>query len=182
VRLVLADPKDPHQPFPIEVYTRNNPGLLTTDSIMPSRLQIAEISRFSLINNFQRHLGIEWPSEDRRKGIPTLTYRQDKKTMPYAILGLCIASIRMSAEHNITHWYTMMEPTLTKLLGNFGFCFDPIGPAIECLGRIRRPYLTPIDKSLAGVYRNYKDIWELMTDNETLSAKPSIPFPAPLYY
>jgi N-acyl amino acid synthase of PEP-CTERM/exosortase system len=69
----------------------------------------------------------------------------------------------MSAEHNITHWMSIMDPALNRLLGLSGLQHDPIGPITEHHGQ-RRPYHVDVTSMLDRMYENHKQIWELLTD------------------
>lgn len=81
--------------------------------------------------------------------------------LPQITLGLFAAIVRMSVEHNMTHWYAVMEPTLLRMLSRFRIRFRPIGPLVDYHGP-RRPCLSTMDEILEGIHRKRPDLWEFI--------------------
>jgi len=161
VRLVLANPRDAKAIFPIEAFAGNSLDASVLAEL--SREHTAEISRLILNGAFRR-----------RKGEAAIAYGNDqnirqpgdprRRHFPHPVLGLMVATMRLSVDHGITHWLAGMEPRLNRLLERFGLGLIPIGPEIEYHG-VRRPYFGSVHDVMAGAYRKNKPVWELLTDN-----------------
>lgn len=159
IRLILVDPVDYKKPFPLEC-TQIDPKLVDVSKL--PRQHIAEISRVVILNRFphrkegdRRRYNIE---EDIEIRIPTRVRR-----FPHPILGLMVGLIQMCAEHNIIHWYAVMDPALNRLLSIYGLHLDPIGPLTDYHG-LRRPYFIDLIKVLSRMYVNHPLVWELLTN------------------
>lgn len=177
VRLVLADPDDPRQPFPIEAKVGQH---FDTSRVQPFRLprqRVAEISRLAIARRFLSRLG----DAGQRGGVAVADENGTMQTpehrrFPHIILGLYMAIVRMSAEHEISHWYAMMEPSLARLLQRFGIHFQAIGPVMDYRGQ-RQPYLGVVEEVLAGIHRLRPEIWAFLTDEGkyyAASASPAV--------
>jgi N-acyl amino acid synthase of PEP-CTERM/exosortase system len=158
-RLVLPDPLDHAKSFPIEQYTQIDPALFNIRSL--PRQHTAEVSRLLIPRRFHRRRG---ESGGGINGI-VITECDTKKQrrFPHPMLALVAGIIRMSADHNITHWLSVMDPSLNRLLGLYGMQFEAIGPLIDYHGP-RRPYHVDLLKMLDRMYKNHRQFWELETD------------------
>ncbi|MBI5451383.1 MAG: PEP-CTERM/exosortase system-associated acyltransferase [Gammaproteobacteria bacterium] len=170
VRLILSDPSNAALPFPVEKYTAStiNHGIVRTEQ--PDRRRIAEISRLSLIQDFRKRRG-EQATLYGNAGDPA-TRGKIRRGYPHPLLGLLTAIMRMTSEHNITHWYAGMEPALCTRLKKFGIVMNPIGPIVNYHGN-RRPYLGNVDQILSAIYSQNRELWELFTDCGTLWRAPA---------
>jgi len=164
VRLVLPDRDHPEAPFPIEKHCGDSLELIAPLLKGVPRQSIAEISRFAVSKNFKRRLGEArhvagiGPDQDKY-------FKQDpggKRVIPHLILGLFMAIVRMSAEHNIAHWYAVMDLSLLRLLSRFGINFIYIGDPVDYHG-LRQPCFGSVDDVLAGIWTKRLDIWQLIT-------------------
>jgi N-acyl amino acid synthase of PEP-CTERM/exosortase system len=158
-RLILSDPLNPGKPFPIEQHARLDP-LFDIDAL--PRCHIAEVSRLLVVRRFGRRKGEE-------RGIGNHVVVEENRTrkqrrFPHPILALAVGLIRRSAQHHITHWLSIMDPALNRLLCPFGLQHDSIGPITEYHGQ-RRPYHVDLDLMLSRMYKNHNQIWELITDH-----------------
>ena len=171
VRLVLANPVDANKPFPVEKYC----NLYSSDaadglSEIP-RDSLAEISRFSISKAIKGKC-LERPSmrvvggSDIASGDVACDQNRmvSQRMLPLMTIGLFAGIVRMSAQHNITHWLAVMEPTLLRFLTRFGIYFQPVGPLVDYHGK-RQPAIGAIDEVLAGIYAKRPDVWEVITDN-----------------
>ena len=77
-------------------------------------------------------------------------------------LGLIQILLQMSAQHGITHWCALMEPTLLRMLAGMGIRFKPIGPLVEHHG-LRQPCSADIAQVLQAVKRERPAFWEVLT-------------------
>ena len=84
--------------------------------------------------------------------------------IPHLILGLFAAIVKMSAEHQITHWYAVMDISLLRLLSRFGINFTLIGGPVEYHG-VRQACFGGVDEVLAGIWEKHPKIWQLITAN-----------------
>lgn len=163
-RLILADPSDLEKPFPVEAHTKLTPASPITE---PARVQIAEISRLLILSKFPHH---RTPRGRTYDGNSLKSLRKQPR-FHYPILALVLGIIRMSAEHNITHWYGILEPTLNRLLGRFGLDLKPIGPIIDYYGTCQ-PHFSSIQDVLEKAYSHHYEAWRLVTDQGQLWRKP----------
>lgn len=159
LRLILADPQDLQQPFPLEGYTQFDTKLIDITKV--PRQYSAEISRLVILNRFphrqdgnRRRYNIE---VDIGKRGP-----KPRRRFPHPVLGLMVGLIRMCAENDIIYWYAAMDPALNKLLSLYGLHLDPIGPLTEHHG-LRRPYSIDLIKVLNRMYIHHRLVWELLT-------------------
>jgi N-acyl amino acid synthase of PEP-CTERM/exosortase system len=158
-RLILPDPDHPKKLFPLELHTQLDP-LLFDLSTLP-RQHTAEVSRLLIMRRFRQR------REDDGKLESKIVVEESRirkmRRFPHPMLALVVGLISMSAEHNITHWVSIMDPALNRLLGLYGLQHHPIGPITEHHGQ-RRPYHVDVTNMLDRMYETHKQIWELLTD------------------
>ncbi len=173
VRLILPDPEEPSRPFPIEQHCLDsmraggfNPGVLP-------RQRLAEISRFAVSKRFKRRLG-EKGTLAGNMGCGADALSSDmpsRRLLPHLTLGLFRAIVTMSASEGMTHWYAVMEPALLRLLTRFGIHFRPVGRLVDYHGK-RQPCMGEVDEVLAGIWRQRRDVWNLITDGGRIWPEP----------
>ena len=154
-RLILPDPMNVEKPFPIEQHTQFDPALIDVQAI--PRRHTAEISRLLIVRRLGRRRG------DSDKKHQSELAEGNKRRFPHPILALVVGIIQMSAQHNITHCLSVMDPSLNRLLAPYGLQFDAIGPLADYHGP-RRPYLIDLLRMLETTYVNNSEIWELITN------------------
>ncbi len=159
VRLILFDELNPEKLLPVEKYGQIDSKLCNLD-ILP-RHQTAEISRFVVVSQFNRRKS-ERCNLEKRKG--NVIEVRDRRSTPHLALVLMAGVLRMSANHNIKNWVSVMDPVLNRLLSYFGLGFSIIGPVIDYHG-LRRPYFMNVNNVLAEMEKSHHDAWEVMTDN-----------------
>jgi len=158
VRLVLPDPVNPNKPLPMEKFCDEDTGI---DLSAIPRESLAEISRFCISKESRRVCSEKLASvSDCAEDLQVESY---KRLLPHLTLGLFAGIVRMSAQHNITHWLAVMEPTLLRFLTRFGIHFHKIGPLIDYHGK-RQPAIGLIDDVLAGIHAQRKDVWDAITN------------------
>ncbi len=159
VRLLLPDPTDLTKPFPGQQHIQFDPKLIDMGKLCSGHT--AEISRFVLLSRFPHHEGVRGrkPADrrDLKGGRPT------RRRVPHAFIGLAVGVMGMCAQHNISHWFSVMDPSLNRLLGLYGMQLDPVGPLVEYHGQ-RRPYFVDLIKVFNRTYTNHRMVWELLTD------------------
>ncbi|SCX82649.1 N-acyl amino acid synthase, PEP-CTERM/exosortase system-associated [Nitrosospira sp. Nl5] len=159
-RLILPDPLDPKKLFPTEQHTQFDPTLIDTSRL--SRQNTGEISRLVVIRRFSRRRDELFHAIENGTSIEKWTPAKQRR-FPHPMLALAVGIIHMSVEHNITHWFSVMEPALNRLLGLYGLQLDPIGPIIDHHG-LRQPYYVNLIEMLERMYKDYNQYWELVTD------------------
>jgi N-acyl amino acid synthase of PEP-CTERM/exosortase system len=159
VRLILPDPDFLDKSFPIQRVCSH--PLLRNGRLLHTA-RPAEISRFAVSKEFSRRAADCHPSQRR-----TDSRTERRAAMPNITLGLMNGIVRMSAEHGITEWFAVMEPTLLRLLARFGIYFSPIGPMVNYHG-MRQPCHVIVEKLLDRVHKERIDVWEFITDNGRL--------------
>lgn len=144
VRVVLYDPREPHDSFPLQRVTA--PGLLRHLPLSAT----AEISRFAL-------------SKDRRvaSGPAGMMIR----------LGLIQGIVRVFGQQGLTHWCAIMERALLRLLQATAIHVEPVGPMVEFHG-LRQPVTCSMDDMLARVWRERPEVWDYLTEGGTLWSEP----------
>jgi N-acyl amino acid synthase of PEP-CTERM/exosortase system len=174
VRLVLPDRNNSGAAFPIEEHCGDFLKLVSPILKGVPRHSIAEISRFAVSKDFKRRLGeaghVAGVGPDHDKYLKQCP--SGKRVIPHLILGLFVAIVRMSAEHNITHWYAVMDESLLRLLGRFGIDFAPIGDLVDYHG-LRQPCFRSVDEVLAGIWKKRLDVWQLITANGAVWPAPA---------
>lgn len=168
-RIVLPDINNPDKPFPVESYTHLDTEFFIKNNV--SRQDTVEISRFLVINEFQRRKGdcfYQEPKEseskiddDKHAGT---TKTKERRTSTNLNLILMAAVVQMSARHGIKNWLSFMNPALNRLLSYSGLGFIPIGPLVECHG-LRQPYFVKNTDVLDRVYKDHHHVWEILTDH-----------------
>ena len=155
VRLVLPLHKEPENSFAVQAVS-GHPAL-RNGTAFPLH-STAEVSRFCISRSFRRRatdtLYAEGPTEPAKA--------QDRRSGPLMRLGLIQGLIRMSAEHGITHWCAVMEPTLLRMLDAMAIRFRPIGPLVEHHG-LRQPCSCDIGQALRAVKEEYPAFWDVLT-------------------
>lgn len=164
VRLILADTMRPQKKFPIELHGQLDPALCDIQAL--PRQRIAEISRFLITEQFDRRKGnrrkrtgsnhnVINREQDHRVG--------DRRSGVNIVLALVAGVMRMSANHDIRYWFSVMDPALNRLLGFYGLGFDPIGSPVNYHG-IRRSYHARVDDVMTKIYDRHREVWEFVTE------------------
>jgi N-acyl amino acid synthase of PEP-CTERM/exosortase system len=159
VRLILPDTTNIHKLFPLERCAREaiDPHLVDLSKL--PRTTTAEISRMILARQFR--------SRGRERfnvhGVDGNAVNLDgRRQFPHPVLGLIVALMQMSAQHNITHWYAIMEPVLNRMLRQFSLELTPIGSLVNYHG-LRQPHLDAAATVLTRVFQRHRCVWELVT-------------------
>jgi len=118
----------------------------------------AEISRFSISRQSLRLM--ETHDQSQTHFI--------SNTGPLMRLGLIQALVRMSLQHNITHWCAVMEQSLLRMLAAMGIRFVPIGPVVEYHG-FRQPCFCVLPKMLEDVKCERPAFWSVLTSGGALA-------------
>ena len=163
VRLVLPNPVDHNEPLPMEKFCQSGIKASGIDLSSIPRGALAEVSRFSISKEVKRLCSskpaISVVGTESKPECKTV----DSQMMPHIALGLFAGIVRMSAQNNITHWLSVMEPTFLRFLSRYGIYFQKTGPVVEYHGK-RQPAVASIDSVLSGIYTQRKDAWEIITD------------------
>ena len=162
VRLILFDPMNPDKLLPIEMYAQLDPKLCGMSEM--SRQQIAEISRFVVISQFDRRKSERRNLETRTSGDGEKANRNDRRSTPHLALVLMAGVVRMCTNSGVRTWLSVMDPALNRLLSYFGLGFEPIGPTVEYHG-IRQPYYMKIADALSKMEKKHHDAWQVITDH-----------------
>ncbi len=154
MRLIRQDPHSISKPFPIEKYSQIDPNLVDITKL--PRQEVVEISRFAILKEYTRRRG---KIEDKAAAEAA----KDRRRFPNIGLALVVGIVRACAKYNFSHWLSIMDPTLNRLLSYYGSNLDPIGPLINYHG-MRRPYHIQLREVLDRMYKKNRNVWELMTD------------------
>lgn len=157
-RLILPDPHQSENKLPTELNTQFYPEFQINS---PMRKHIAEISRFTILNDFFKRKG-EHNMLSQSTEIESKT--RERRRFPHPMLALVIGIIQLCASHNIYHLISSMEPALNRLLSFYGLQMHPIGPSTDYHGT-RAPYYIYLPDLLDKMYHDYRPLWELVTDH-----------------
>jgi len=164
VRLVLPRADAPERSFAIQAVTDH--PILRDPCEFPLQT-MGEVSRFCISRQFRRRatdtLYDQIENDTTGTGGP-----EDRRSGPLMRLGLIQILLRMSAQHGITHWCALMEPTLLRMLAGMAIRFNPIGPLIEHHG-LRQPCSANIAEILQAVKHEHLAFWEVLTCGGILS-------------
>ncbi|MFP4138098.1 MAG: PEP-CTERM/exosortase system-associated acyltransferase [Halomonas sp.] len=141
LRLVLPDPEacNGEHLLPLQEYggsSLNHPRL--QPSLLP-RHEICEISRFAIARPF-RHKAINNETLDHVNG-QNIFSDADRKTFPWIIISLFLATYSLVGLSGRRHVFAMMEPRLPRLLSMSGFNFQKVGEPIEMHGKRSAHYI-----------------------------------------
>ena len=139
VRIVLNDPRHPHDRFPIEEtfetdFIQNHPSLATYQ-----RKQAGEISRIAVLSSF-RHRSGERNKPNTDIEDPTKAKPDERRRFPHIALGLYLAAGAMGIAEGKTCVLAMMEPKLARRLRIFGIKFEQLAEPVEHRG-LRAPFI-----------------------------------------
>lgn len=152
VRLIFPDHSDPEKRLPIELQCGDSFDQAALDQFDFSEANIAEVSRFAVSSQFIRGAGIKQAAgEDSRHYFPHIS------------LGLIAMLFVASVEHKVTHWYAVMEPSLSRLLARSGVEFTRIGPIVDYHGK-RQPMIANVNDLLANIYQKRRDFFKLIEE------------------
>ena len=164
VRIILPDPVDVQQKFPMEIFSGElfyNKDIAKENSY---RKSLGEVSRFLVSKERERQAKMSPSLPNEKGGVQFLPRIQDGLRCYLLVFGLIAALIRMTTRNNILYWYAGLDPALHRLLKSFGVTFPLIGPAFEYHGT-RLPCLGPTRTILAQIRTYRPDLWSFLTNN-----------------
>ncbi|MGM0913314.1 MAG: PEP-CTERM/exosortase system-associated acyltransferase [Pseudomonadota bacterium] len=141
LRLVLPDPNAQRSEnlLPLQEYggrSLSHPWL--HPSVLPES-EICEISRFAIARAFRKKPIKNETLDPRSTGY--IFTEQDKKTFPWIIISLFLATYSLVGLTGRRHVFAMMESRLPRLLAMSGFNFENVGEPIEMHGRRSAYYI-----------------------------------------
>ncbi len=155
VRLVLPVPTAPETSFPLQACV--DPEILEKANL--PILSTAEISRFCISRQFRRRATDTLYGELETDA--AAEKRAERRRGPLMRLGLMQAIVRMSRQHQLTHWCAIMEPTLLRMLDAMGVRFTRIGGLVSYHGW-RQPCIGNIAEMLGNLEREQPEFWEVI--------------------
>lgn len=190
VRTILADPNKPDKKLPIEKVAGDAPisEFLSYQDIPRSRL--GEVSRLIIAPEFrvrkgesQRPYGVSddyenSPQRKERRRQPNDSWqgpehRNDtpRRLFPHTAIGLFVAVMQASVQHNLLYLTGVMEPVCARFLRSFGIDFKPISPILDYHG-LRQGFIGYLPDILDNVYRVNMQLWSLLTDRDIHAKRP----------
>jgi len=163
VRLVLPRRESPEKSFAIQALA--DPIALQKADFPV--LSTAEVSRFCISRQFRRRDSDTLYDQIKTEATPTSS-TAERRSGPLMRLGLIQVLVRMSAQHGITHWCAVMEPTLLRMLAAMAIRFEPIGPLVEHHG-VRQPCSCKIADVLSAMKREKPAFWDVLTCGGTVT-------------
>jgi N-acyl amino acid synthase of PEP-CTERM/exosortase system len=164
VRLILPDSVDPVGSLPIDSVCHE--PKFKDPAGMP-RAHMAEVSRFAVSKSFRRRVGESGsPTAVTDESLAAMEAAQkdmaDRRLAPHITLGLIESLVDMSVRSGTTHWCSVMERALLRLLTRIGIHFENLGPQVDHHGR-RQPCFIELKTLLARVKEERYDVWEILT-------------------
>jgi len=162
VRLILANPMNQDSLLPIELSCGHSFNQDVLGDFKFPRTAIAEISRFAVSNQLvtKAGQGRNLPISGTQDGNAVIR-EEASQYLPHVSLGLIAMLFVTSVQHQITHWYAAMEPTLSRLLSRSGVEFTPIGPVIDYHGR-RQPMIANVHDLLGKIYHKRFEFFQFI--------------------
>ena len=175
VRLILPDADDPMGSLPIDLVC-SEPAL--KDPSQVPRARMGEVSRFAVSRSFRRRVGEAGsPTAVTDESLAAMEAAQrdmaDRRLAPHITLGLIESLVSMSVRSGTTHWCSVMERALLRLLSRIGIYFENLGPEVEYHGR-RQPCFSELSLLLARVREERLDVWEVLTREGTSGVDRSV--------
>ena len=133
---------------------------------------MAEVSRFAVSRSFRRRIGEAGsPTAVTEESLAAMEAAQkdmaNRRLAPHITLGLIESLVVMSAQSGVTHWCSVMERALLRLLSRIGIYFNNIGPEVVYHGK-RQPCFIELRTLLARVKEERYDVWEILTREGTI--------------
>lgn len=117
-----------------------------------------ELSRFAISKLYRRRLGDDGADK------PSI---ETARMIPHITLGLMTVALQIGIANGIEYVCAIMEPSMLRLLGRFGFHFSTLGPAVWYHGW-RQPVYANVGSLLRGVRVERPEIWGIITDRGRL--------------
>ena len=133
------------------------------------RKKIAEISRFAVSKQFKRRFGEAASEAGVSSDVTHYCQQKGFRLLPHVSLGLLAALLKMSKNNDVHYWYAIMEPSLLRLLSQYGVQFVNLGGLVDYFGK-RQPCFADIRQMSAYMYENRRDVWDLLTDKGKVCA------------
>jgi len=171
VRLILPNSLRPDSLLPIEVNCGHSFNRAVLDDFEFKRTAIAEVSRFAVSSRLIAKAGEQVrniPISGAQAGNVSIQ-EEVSQYLPHISLGLIAMLFATSVQHQITHWYAAMEPSLSRLLSRSGVEFTPIGPVVDYHGK-RQPMIANVRDLLDNIYHKRHEFFQLI---EQLGGVPS---------
>lgn len=130
-------------------------------------MQAGEVSRFAVSRTFRRRMTDGMLPDIYDPSMGHVPVDEVRRLVPYITLGLIQGVVEAAVENRLTHWVTVMEPTLVRLLQRFGIYFDKVGPLIALYGW-RQPCARRLTDLLRDVEAERPDVWDILTDRGRL--------------
>jgi len=164
VRLILPDADAPVGSLPVDQVCQV-PGF--KDPSQTPRTRMAEVSRFSVSRSFRRRIGEAGsPTAVTDESLAAMEAAQrdmaDRRLAPHITLGLIESLVAMSDKSGTTHWCSVMERALLRLLTRIGIHFTNVGDEVAYHGR-RQPCYLDLRTMLGRVKEERFDVWEILT-------------------
>ena len=161
VRLILPNSLRPNSLLPIEVNCGHSFNRAVLDDFEFKRTAIAEVSRFAVSSQLIAKAGGQAGNVSIQE--------EASQYLPHISLGLIAMLFVTSVQHQITHWYAAMEPSLSRLLSRSGVEFTSIGPVVDYHGK-RQPMIANVRDLLGNIYHKRYGFFQLI---EQLGGVPS---------
>ncbi|RNC64652.1 MAG: PEP-CTERM/exosortase system-associated acyltransferase [Desulfuromonadales bacterium] len=163
VRMILPNEHNHTHSFPIQKIC--NHSIFTNRKLFTAYKPI-EISRFCLSKS-QRTMANPCKHSCVQLASSSAPFSPALLNKYGPILGLIKGLIQMSSEHQVTHWFAIMEPSLIRLLAKLSIYFKPTGTLINYHG-MRQPCYIEFSELLRRVHSEQPQIWEVLTNRGQL--------------
>lgn len=163
VRMILADASQLDAPFPLEAFPVLRRRARDHVWRVP-REQLGQISRFTVAADYRRRADETVTPHGLTSSLLAAPDISGKRGFPLVLYGLFKAVVTMSTQQGIAYWYSMLDPTLVRLLARFGIRFQPIGPVVD-YRNARQPCIAAADIVLSEIKFRRPELWSFVTDD-----------------
>lgn len=130
-RLILPNPGNPDQPFPVEVSCAKTIDRATFDPAKLPREKVAEVSRLAVVSAYRRRKG----EADQPAPVSDDSFGSGKQPrFPYIPFALYFGCAALARRCSIDHVLVLTEPRLANHFRKLGMNIQPIGEGVEHRG------------------------------------------------
>jgi N-acyl amino acid synthase of PEP-CTERM/exosortase system len=159
-RLILPNPKDPSQPFPVERMCAETIDRSIFDPSRIPRNTVAEVSRLAVIAAYRRRKGENrQPAPVSKESFGSIT----QPRFPYIPFSLYFGCAALARHCGIEHVLVLTEPRLANHFRKLGMSIRTIGGGVEHRG-LRVPSVINAKTFPEDIHRSMRPLYKLIEE------------------